>query len=129
MNTPQRDIQASSWCGVQNKLTAMIYLMVVFSMTTVAYYGYQSARTAYYDKALSVAGQGVRDTGRAVKEFLRTIPNDLTFVSSFYAMKRYLYWQDLNVDYKASEWENAALETFRPVRLDLFSLASRVICD
>ncbi|MCI5143042.1 MAG: HAMP domain-containing protein, partial [Candidatus Electrothrix sp. ATG1] len=99
--------------GVGKKLILLSYILVIISMTTVAYYGYQHAGTAYRDKALTVAGQGVRDTGRAIKEFLRAIPNDLSFVSSFHAMKKYLYWQDLDVDYKASEWENATLETFR----------------
>ncbi|CAK8724754.1 histidine kinase [Candidatus Electrothrix laxa] len=99
--------------GVGKKIILLSYLLVIISMTTVAYYGYQHAATAYRDKALTVASQGIRDTSQAIKEFLRAIPNDLAFVSSFYAMKQYLYWQDLNVDYKASEWKNATLETFR----------------
>ncbi|MCI5221698.1 MAG: hypothetical protein D3924_03200, partial [Candidatus Electrothrix sp. AR4] len=99
--------------GVQNKLTLLVYILIVFSMTTVAYYGYQNAATAYRDKALSVVSYGVRDTSQSIKEFLRAIPDDLAFVSSFYAMKRYLYWQDLHVEYKSREWKHAALETFR----------------
>ena len=98
--------------GVEKKLILLSYVLVIISMTTVAYYGYQHAATAYRDKALTVAGKGIRDTSQAAKEFLRAIPNDLAFVSSLYAMKQYLYWQDLDVDYKASEWENATLETF-----------------
>ncbi|WLE96596.1 MAG: response regulator [Candidatus Electrothrix communis] len=99
--------------GVGKKLIFLVYILVIFSMTTVAYYGYQHAGAAYRDKALSVASLGVRDTGRSISDFLRTIPDDLSFVSSFYAMKRYLYWQDLDVEYKSSEWKHATVETFR----------------
>ena len=91
--------------GVGKKLIFLVYILVIFSMTTVAYYGYQHAGAAYRDKALSVASLGVRDTGRSISDFLRTIPDDLSFVSSFYAMKRYLYWQDLDVsDSNMSKW-------------------------
>jgi hypothetical protein len=99
--------------GVRRKLLLLSYLLVTISMTTVGYYGYQHAGTAYRDKALTLAGQGVRDTSRSITESLRSIPRDLSFVSSFHAMKQYLYWQDLDVEYKASEWKNATLETFR----------------
>ncbi|CAK8725678.1 histidine kinase [Candidatus Electrothrix aarhusensis] len=99
--------------GVGKKLILLMYILVIFSMTTVAYYGYQHAGSAYRDKALSVASLGVRDTSRSVSDFLHTIPDDLSFVSSFYAMKRYLYWQDLDVQYKSSEWKHATVETFR----------------
>ncbi|MCI5166466.1 MAG: GAF domain-containing protein, partial [Candidatus Electrothrix sp. GM3_4] len=99
--------------GVGKKLILLIYIFVIFSMTTVAYYGYQHAGSAYRDKALSVASLGVRDTSRSMSDFLRAIPDDLSFVSSFYAMKRYLYWQDLDVKYKSSEWKHATVETFR----------------
>ncbi len=99
--------------GVGRKLLLLSYALVIISMTSVGYYGYQHAGTAYRDKALTLAGQGVRDTSRSITESLRAIPRDLSFFSSFHAMKQYLYWQDLDVDYKASEWENATLETFR----------------
>ena len=46
--------------------------------------------------------------------FLATLDfGEDTFVSSFYAIKRYLYWQDLDVEYKSSEWKHATVETFR----------------
>jgi signal transduction histidine kinase/DNA-binding response OmpR family regulator len=99
--------------GVRRKLLLLSYVLVIISITTVGYYGYQHAGTAYRDKALTLAGQGVRDTSKSITESLRAIPRDLSFVSSFHAMKQYLYWQDLDVDYKASEWKNATLETFR----------------
>uniref|UniRef100_UPI00405780AB response regulator n=1 Tax=Candidatus Electrothrix sp. TaxID=2170559 RepID=UPI00405780AB len=99
--------------GVGKKILFLSYVLVIISMTTVGYYGYQHAGAAYRDKALTLAGQGVRDTSRGITESLRAIPRDLSFVSSFYAMKQYLYWQDLDVDYKASDWKNVTLETFR----------------
>ena len=66
--------------GVGKKFILLMYIFVIFSMTTVAYYGYQHAGSAYRDKALSVARLGVRDTSRSISDFLRTIPDDLSFV-------------------------------------------------
>ncbi|MEG3640814.1 response regulator [Magnetococcus sp. PR-3] len=102
-----------SHLGVRAKFTMLFYSVVILSLAAVGYYGYSNASEAYRDKAKNQVASRADAVTQSIEDYLRGVPNDLRFVSHYYALNRYLYWNDLGVTDKASRWKAAAMDTFR----------------
>jgi len=98
--------------GIRSKMFALFYLLVSASIIVVGYYGYESARVAYREQAMTQIQGESNDASRSIMELLALITNDMNFVSDFYGLTRYLYWEDLKVPSKSDQWKNSTTNAF-----------------
>jgi hypothetical protein len=103
--------------GVRTRLFLLAFVILFFSISIIGYYGYKNASQAYRTIAMNKAFEGSHDLTMLIETILYKVPEDLQFVTQFYALERYLYWRDLGVDNKANEWYKAVLDSFRSFAL------------
>ncbi|ABK44613.1 Cache sensor hybrid histidine kinase [Magnetococcus marinus MC-1] len=99
--------------GVGAKFTLLFYMVVLLSLAAVGFYGYSHASKAYREKAQTVVANQASALSQSIANYLSGVPKDLHFVSNYYALNRYLYWNDLGVADKTLLWKNATIDTFR----------------
>jgi len=98
--------------SIRHKMFALFYIVVSTSMLTVSYYGYDSARTAYYQKAMNEIRGETNNASKEISTLLSLVANDISFFSNFNGLKQYLYWNDLNVPSKANQWKSDTTDAF-----------------
>ena len=95
------------------KFLIIFYSIILLSLSAIGYYGYQSASQAYQEKSASRLSIHTQEIGISIDSLLSTIPKDLSFFSQFYALKRFLYWQDIGNDTKKDYWQVVTNNSFQ----------------
>ncbi|ATX80599.1 hypothetical protein Ga0123461_2194 [Mariprofundus aestuarium] len=98
--------------AIRRKMFTLFYLVVTIAVAVVGYYGYQSARDAYRQHALAQVVEKTDDASRSTMDLLSLVANDMNFISSYYGLTRYLYWQDLKVPGNAAIWKSSTTDAF-----------------
>ena len=108
-----REILGLGRLGIRAKFSILFYLVTLVSVSVIGWYGYSHATQAYRERGAAVAADQVKEVGRKIEQFLSQVPDDLSFLSDYYAIERYLYWQDLGHERKSDYWEAVTRDTFR----------------
>jgi len=98
--------------GIRSKMYALFYLVVVTAISAVGYYGYESAREAYREQAMAELTDKADEASNSITTLLSLATNDIDFVTNYYGLSRYLYWQDIQVPSKATQWKTSTIGTF-----------------
>ncbi|MDX2470908.1 MAG: response regulator [SAR324 cluster bacterium] len=99
--------------GIRAKFFVLFYSLMGASLIIVGYLGYQNSLNAHMSKARGLVFDETKESAQKIKIFLANIPNDLDYISHYYALNRYLYWQDIGVSQKAIKWRNIATDSYR----------------
>ena len=99
--------------GIRAKFSILFYLVTLASVSVIGWYGYIHASDAYRGKAAEVDAGYTLEVAQRIENFLHRVPDDLNFLSEYYALARYLYWGDLGHEAKATYWEAVTRDTFR----------------
>ncbi|GAB6041260.1 response regulator [Endothiovibrio diazotrophicus] len=110
---PLRETLRLTRLGIRTKFSILFYLVTLISLSVIGWYGYSNASQAYRERGAALAGDQVKEVGRKIEQFLSQVPDDLHFLSEYYAMERYLYWQDLGHQRKRDYWQTVTRDTFR----------------
>lgn len=93
------------------KFLLVFYLLVLFAIGVVGYYGYYHASTAYRQRALDVAAINTFDVAHNLLGFLRQPAQELDLLIHFQPFWRYIYWSDLD-QRKQADWRQITQEAF-----------------
>ncbi len=99
--------------GIRSKFFVLFYSLMGISLIVVGYLGYQNALNAHMSKAREIVIDETKQSAQKIKLFLSNIPQDLDYITYYYALNRYLYWQDIGVSQKATKWRNITTDSFR----------------
>ena len=99
--------------GVLTRFALMFYMVTLLSVGIIGYYGYSHANQVYLDKAKELSMRQALKITQEMETFLYQIPNDLQFFTDFYALNRYLYWNDLEHKEKQDYWLTLTRDAFR----------------
>ena len=99
--------------SVKNKIFFIFVVVIVISVSSVGYFGFQSAKESYISSALSVNKGETKALSNEIKGFLGTIPNDVIYNASFYALDKLLIWEDLKDTRKIEHWKNVYISALK----------------
>ncbi|MFA7239931.1 MAG: response regulator [Sulfuricellaceae bacterium] len=99
--------------GLRARFSVLFYLVTLSAVAVIGYYGYSSASQAYREKAAELVTGYTTEVAQKIIDFLDLAQNDLHFISSFYGLQRYVYWNDLADDAKKEYWREISTDTLR----------------
>ncbi|MBF0459914.1 MAG: response regulator [Magnetococcales bacterium] len=91
--------------GLAGKFTLLFYLVNLFTLGVVGYYGYNSAADALRARTAETVQDTTRQVGQKISYFMEMARNDLNFVTNSASLLRRLYWQDMNDSKKRDQWQ------------------------
>ena len=98
--------------SIKNKFILILLAITLISVSIVSYYGFVSTSKAYTEKIKNLDNQILLDVSKNIYSILAKAPEDLKFLTDFYALERYLYWQDVGNDDKKEYWRRVVVDTF-----------------
>jgi len=89
---------------LKGKLIFIFILLSLLPFLIIGYYGYYSTTESLLDNILTTDKQHVENKVKNIEKLLATIPNDLHFLTHFYALARFLQWRAIGEPYKTKHW-------------------------
>lgn len=99
--------------GLRHQFLMMFYLVTLFSVGLVGYFGYSSASDAYRSKAIELVAGYTAETADKMDAFQELVLNDLAYLATSRSLLTYLYWTDLRDEAKAQYWASLTVDQMR----------------
>jgi len=99
--------------SVKNKIFTIFVIVMTISVSTIGWFGFKSAKDSYIESALSVNDSEIKAISNEIKGVLGTIPQDIVYNASFYALENLLVWEDLKDERKIQYWKNVYLSALK----------------
>ncbi|MDX8391138.1 MAG: response regulator [Mariprofundaceae bacterium] len=90
--------------SLRAKMTAALIIAATLPLGILATYSYHEATNAYQNTATLLDIDHMEKAAHVVTTDLDRIPDDLSFLASFYDLKRYLLWHDIGEKTEAEKW-------------------------
>jgi signal transduction histidine kinase/CheY-like chemotaxis protein len=97
---------------LKGKLIWFFILFILFPFLLIGYYGYYSTTQSLLKNVLTTDKQQVENIVKNIEEILVAIPNDLHFLTHFYALQRFLQWRAIGEPYKTKKWLRDTQQAF-----------------
>jgi signal transduction histidine kinase/CheY-like chemotaxis protein/cell division protein FtsB len=97
---------------LKGKLIWLFILFTLFPFLWIGYYGYYSTTQSLLKNVLTTDKQQVENTVKNIEDILVAIPNDLHFLTHFYALQRFLQWRAIGEPYKTKQWLGDTRQAF-----------------
>ncbi len=94
------------------KFSVLFCFAIITPLFVVGYYGYSTAVKSLYNNAIQVQHGELDSLSDQIYIKLQQVPDDLTFLSEFYIMERYLQWSKMNETKNKALWENRMTDAF-----------------
>ncbi len=101
--------------NLKQRFTLVFFFIIFVSLSIVGYYGYHNTMQASIERAFSLNEEEVFDLADDVSDSLDDIPSDIRFFNDFYALYRYIFWEDIGEPREAKRaWDTLtdSLESF-----------------
>lgn len=99
--------------SVKSKIFTLFVVVIVVAISVVGWFGFKSAKESYINSALSINKSEINALSNELKGILGTIPNDVAYNTSFYALEKLLIWKDLKDKRKIKYWENVYISALK----------------
>lgn len=91
--------------SLKNKIFFIYVSVAVLSITIVGLYGYKTSAKAYTDSALDLSTQRVNTIDLEIDGVLKSIPQDILYLTEIYAIKQFMIWDGMDEKRKSKEWK------------------------
>jgi len=92
--------------SVKNKIVMLFVVVMVITVSVVAWFGYKSAKESYIQSALDLNKEEVDRLSENITSLLENIPHDLDYNVNFYALRTLLVWENLKEKDKINYWHS-----------------------
>jgi signal transduction histidine kinase len=99
--------------SIKNKLFLFFSIIIIISVSTVAWFGYFSAKQSYEESTLSKNINNVKELSNVMSTMFEITPDDLKYHANFYALHRILIWEELQDKEKVTYWEQIYRSSLR----------------
>lgn len=83
----------------------MFLVILTISVGLVGWFGMKRTSEAYSEMAYNVRATDIKRLTNELEDILQNVPQDVTFFSNFYALKRFFIWSEMKEHYKAEKWK------------------------
>ena len=85
---------------------ALFVVVMVTTVSIVAWFGYSSAKESYRQSALDLNKEEVDRLAENLESLLHYVPHDLDYNTNFYALRTLLVWESLKEKDKTNYWHS-----------------------
>ncbi len=97
--------------SLENKIFYLFVLIIVVAVGFIGWYGFSKTKNAYIASAYEISKQSTKALDIEIQEHLEPIAKDVLYTANFYALKRYLIWEEMGVDKKSKQWKQIFSDT------------------
>ncbi|MDX8390844.1 MAG: response regulator [Mariprofundaceae bacterium] len=102
-----------SHLSLRAKLTTVLLMTAIIPVIVIATYSYNSATASYKNTSDILDTEHLKQVTSHMSNTLDEVPNDLTFLSQFHDLNRYLLWHNIGEDQEAKRWLNTTTRGFQ----------------
>ena len=97
---------------ISTRIGLLFGIFILISFSVNGYFGYDNAKEAHVQNSINRSGENVDKMISLLDAYLKSSVTDLHFLTDFYALKRFIAWNDIgdkeNVDY----WQDVTYKAF-----------------
>ena len=93
-----------NYFSIKNKIFLLFTVVFISSVAVLGYFGYKNASNSYINFALSLSKNKTDNIALIIEESFDAIPNDVTYLSNFYALKNLFIWKSIGEQSKIKKW-------------------------
>ncbi|MCK5683383.1 response regulator [bacterium] len=101
---------------INNRISTRIGLFfgifMLISFSAIGYFGYDNAREAHVQNSIDRSVENVDKLISLLNAYLNSSISDLHFLTDFYALKRFIAWNDIGEPEKVNYWRNVTYNAF-----------------
>ncbi|MDX8384239.1 MAG: response regulator [Ghiorsea sp.] len=98
--------------SLKHKMIIAVLSVSLIPMASIAWYGYSQSTQAYISSALSKDRLQLASVENSISSILEKIPHDLSFLSEFHDMHKYMLWHDIGEEQEATRWFKSTNHAF-----------------
>ena len=91
--------------SLYNKIFLIFIVSIIVSVGLVGWFGMKSTSEAYLNSAYELSERNTNMLKIEIEDKLQNVPQDIAYISNFYALKRFLIWKTMGEDKKAKHWK------------------------
>ena len=91
--------------SLYNKIFILFSIILLLSVGGIGYFGLKSASDAYLQSAYELNERDNEALKKEIESRLHGIPDDLVYLSNFYALQRFFIWRSMGVESKTETWK------------------------
>ena len=114
--------------SLYNKIFIIFTITLLISISLVGWFGIKSTTDAYIESVNELSQQNTHALNMEIEKKLEYVPKDTLYSTNFYALKKYIVWNNMGEEKKAEKWKQIfsdALVDFLDTRKDYYK--ARVI--
>ncbi|MCV6608678.1 MAG: response regulator, partial [Campylobacterales bacterium] len=95
------------------KFTVTFFVLIFVGTSIIGFFGYKNTKDAYAKEARNIGYEKVKNLSLETNGLLHTIPQDLNFITDFYALERFLNWKSVEDESKMQRWKKIVQDTLK----------------
>ncbi|MCJ8326548.1 MAG: response regulator [Campylobacterales bacterium] len=92
--------------SLKNKIFVLYMIVIIISVTSIGYIGLSATSKSYLSAALSLSKNKTDNLTLSLEKYLADVPNEINYLSNFYAFQKYFIWSSIGEKSKEKKWED-----------------------
>jgi len=97
--------------SLYNKIFIIFTVTLLIAISLVGWFGIRSTTDAYVDSVNELSQQNTYALKMEIEKKLEYVPKDALYSTNFYALKKYIVWNNMGEEEKAEKWKQIFSDT------------------